>query len=40
VHVYSKENPGNGFELVAPDLEDVYFTTMATEINPKPEVTL
>jgi ABC-type multidrug transport system ATPase subunit len=29
VHVYSKEDPGNGFELVAPDLEDVYFTTMA-----------
>ena len=29
VHIYSKENPGNGFELVAPDLEDVYFTTMA-----------
>ncbi|WP_181305506.1 ABC transporter ATP-binding protein [Rufibacter sp. XAAS-G3-1] len=29
VHIYSEENPGNGFELVAPDLEDVYFTTMA-----------
>ncbi|WP_299701221.1 ABC transporter ATP-binding protein [uncultured Pontibacter sp.] len=29
VHVYSEENPGNGFELVPPDLEDVYFTTMA-----------
>lgn len=29
VHIYSEEDPGNGFELVAPDLEDVYFTTMA-----------
>jgi len=38
VHIFSKENPGNGFELVAPDLEDVYFTTMAGHIgNFKPE---
>ena len=38
VHIFSKENPGNGFELVAPDLEDVYFTTMAGHIgNYKPE---
>lgn len=29
VHVYSEGNPGNNFELVSPDLEDVYFTTMA-----------
>jgi len=29
VHIYSEEDPGNGFEGVAPDLEDVYFTTMA-----------
>lgn len=29
VHIYSEEDPGNGFESVAPDLEDVYFTTMA-----------
>jgi len=29
VHIYSEEDPGNGFELVAPDLEDVYFSTMA-----------
>ncbi|WP_082161791.1 ABC transporter ATP-binding protein [Rufibacter radiotolerans] len=28
VHLYSEENPGNGFELVEPDLEDVYFSTM------------
>ena len=29
VHIYSHEMPGNGFELVEPDLEDVYFSTMA-----------
>jgi len=29
IHIYSKEDPGNGFQMVAPDLEDVYFTTMA-----------
>ena len=29
VHVYSEENPGGGYEPVAPDLEDVYFATMA-----------
>ncbi|RNI23557.1 ABC transporter ATP-binding protein [Rufibacter latericius] len=29
VHVYSPESPGIGFELVEPDLEDVYFSTMA-----------
>lgn len=29
VHIYSEEDPGNGFEQVYPDLEDVYFTTMA-----------
>ncbi|HVG13753.1 MAG TPA: ABC transporter ATP-binding protein [Chitinophagaceae bacterium] len=29
VHIHSNANPGNGFELVEPDLEDVYFTTMA-----------
>lgn len=28
VHIYSTENPGNGFEAVEPDLEDVYFNTM------------
>lgn len=39
VHIYSEEHPGNGFEPVAPDLEDVYFTTMAGYTgNPKPEV--
>jgi ABC-2 type transport system ATP-binding protein len=29
VHIYSEEDPGSGFEPVAPDLEDVYFATMA-----------
>lgn len=41
VHIYSEEDPGNGFERVAPDLEDVYFATMAGHIsNPKLEVAL
>lgn len=29
VHVYSDTNPGGGFDGVEPDLEDVYFSTMA-----------
>jgi ABC-type multidrug transport system ATPase subunit len=29
VHIYSKVLPGEGFEMVEPDLEDVYFSTMA-----------
>ncbi len=29
VHVFSHEHPGKRFEPVAPDLEDVYFSTMA-----------
>ena len=29
VHIYSTEDPGNGFEPVEPDLKDVYFSTMA-----------
>ncbi|WP_439882782.1 ABC transporter ATP-binding protein [Pontibacter sp. MBLB2868] len=28
VHIYSPETPGSDFELVEPDLEDVYFSTM------------
>jgi len=28
VHVYSQETPGNGFALMEPDLEDVYFSIM------------
>jgi ABC-type multidrug transport system ATPase subunit len=39
VHVYSEEGPA-GFDMVQPDLEDVYFTTMAghyrQEIEQKP----
>ena len=26
IHIYSENNPGNGFVLVNPDLEDVYFS--------------
>jgi len=38
VHVFSDGKPGNGFESVEPDLEDVYFSTMAGHIrNFKPE---
>jgi ABC-type multidrug transport system ATPase subunit len=29
VHIYSEEMPGSDFKPVQPDLEDVYFTTMA-----------
>ena len=29
VHVLSDSNPGNAFEPIQPDLEDVYFSTMA-----------
>lgn len=29
IHVYNEEHPGNGFEPVSPDLEDVYFAAMA-----------
>lgn len=32
VHVYSATAPGPGFEPAAPDLEDVYFSTMAGQI--------
>jgi hypothetical protein len=30
--VYSDTSPGNGYEPVEPDLEDVYFSTMAGQI--------
>lgn len=36
VHVYGEESPGDGFELAEPDLEDVYFSTMAGYYNPRP----
>lgn len=29
IHIYSDAVPGDGFESVEPDLEDVYFSTMA-----------
>ena len=32
VHVYAEGPPGDGFEPVAPDLEDVYFATMAGHV--------
>jgi ABC-type multidrug transport system ATPase subunit len=32
VRVYSEAEPGAGFELVEPDLEDVYFSTMSGQI--------
>lgn len=32
VRIYSPEEPGNRFELVEPNLEDVYFCTMAGHI--------
>jgi ABC-type multidrug transport system ATPase subunit len=32
VHVYSRTSPGSRFESVPPDLEDVYFATMAGHI--------
>ena len=43
VHVYAEEPPGERFESVEPDLEDVYFSTMAGHIGqrreqPQPEV--
>lgn len=32
VHTFNNENPGQGFELTSPDLEDVYFSAMAGHI--------
>jgi hypothetical protein len=29
IHVYDEHDPGHGFELARPDLEDVYFATIA-----------
>ena len=29
IHVYSEGNPGDGYELTEPDLEDVYFSVMS-----------
>lgn len=38
VHVFSTTNPGPGFEVVEPDLEDVYFKTMAGQQPKEAEV--
>ncbi len=43
MHVFSDAAPGPGFEPAEPDLEDVYFSTMAGHIGrrreqPEPEV--
>ena len=37
VHVYGETPPGPGFEPVEPDLEDVYFSTMAGHIGRRAE---
>jgi ABC-type multidrug transport system ATPase subunit len=37
VHVYSPERPGTGFELVEPDLKDVYFSAMTGCFGPASE---
>jgi ABC-2 type transport system ATP-binding protein len=34
IHVYSECSPGDGFELVKPDLEDAYFTHLYKEMTP------
>jgi ABC-type multidrug transport system ATPase subunit len=33
IHVYSDDDPGDGFEEAAGDLEDVYFATIAGRHN-------
>jgi ABC-2 type transport system ATP-binding protein len=37
VHVHSDQAPGPGFDAVEPDLEDVYFSTMAGRIGRRRE---
>ncbi len=37
VHAFSNQNPGSGFDAVDPDLEDVYFSTMAGHIGLRKE---
>jgi ABC-type multidrug transport system ATPase subunit len=37
VHVYGEVQPGPGFDAVEPDLEDVYFSTMAGHVGPRAE---
>jgi ABC-2 type transport system ATP-binding protein len=38
VHVFSEQNPGNAFEGVEPDLEDVYFCAIAGHIGNRKHV--
>ena len=38
VHVHSETSPGAGFEPVEPDLEDVYFSTMAGHVGRRAEL--
>lgn len=33
VHIYANENPDNGFELAVPNLEDAYFSTIASKVD-------
>jgi ABC-2 type transport system ATP-binding protein len=33
VHIYNEQDPGDGFERVGPDLEDVYFAAMAGHVD-------
>ncbi|HEY0037769.1 MAG TPA: hypothetical protein VGB66_13830, partial [Longimicrobium sp.] len=37
VHVYAEGSPGAGWDLAEPDLEDVYFATMAGHIGRRRE---
>jgi hypothetical protein len=37
VRVHADASPGDGFEMVEPDLEDVYFSTMSGRIRPRRE---
>ena len=34
LHIESEENPGNDFEPVAADLEDVYFSVISKKVDP------
>ena len=31
IHIYSETNPSNGFDLVKPNLEDVFFSKINTK---------
>ncbi len=38
IHVYSQVMPGNGFEQVEPDLEDIYFSTLTGFYDQNPHI--